>query len=618
MPHSALQTKLKLLPGSAGVYFFKDDEGRILYIGKAASLRKRVAQYFHEGGEGDRSHIRLMLEKVADLEVIATDSEAEAMILEANLVHEKKPRYNILLKDDKHFPYIKVTINEDYPRLLVVRRVLDDGARYFGPYTDPRSMRRILRWLKQVFGIRECNRALPLKPGERPCLYVQIGRCCGPCTSAISLEQYRERVNQVCAILGGRIQSLVDEIGRRMADAAASQNYEEAASLHDRRTAVKQMIERQKMDDADASVCRDVFADASRGNLRCAVVIRIREGIVLERQSFFFQQSAFESETEGWSSFLRQYYLQHVEVPAEILVPLQLDDTEAMTSWLKERRGARVEIRFPQRGEKVRLLELAHKNADLLLLEELGKRQASHGEIPPSVVALQRELGLAKPPRRIECFDISNLQGSDTVASMVTFLDAKPKKSDYRHYRIESLRTPDDFAAMYEVISRRLRRVKEEASPLPDLILVDGGKGQLTAGLSALRDNGTPRQAVAALAKRLDEVFIPGRADSIMISRTSPALRLIQRIRDEAHRFAINYHRKLRGKRVLQSALDSLKGIGTRRKETLLQKFGSVDGVRAAPLQQLEEAIGKRAAQALFNQLHPQDTIQKTEVSKSQ
>ncbi len=605
MTNTALDAKLKLLPDLPGVYFFKDSQDHILYIGKAGSLRRRVVQYFRKDGEGDRPHIRLMLEKVADLEVIATDSEAEAMILEANLVHEKKPRYNILLKDDKHFPYIKVTLNEEVPRLLVVRRVLNDGARYFGPYTDPRSMRQILRWLKQVFGIRECNRSLPLRPGERPCLYLQIGRCCGPCAATVSLAEYRERADQVCAILAGRTQSLLAEVDRRMAQAATEEKYEEAAILRDRKTAIEKLIERQKMDGADSSVSRDVFADACRGNLRSVAVIRIREGLVLERRHFLFQQGGLDDETEIWSCFLRQYYLAHPEIPSEILIPLELEDAEAMRQWLAAQRNLRVEIRAPQRGEKVRLLELARRNADLLLLEEMGKRQALDGAIPPAVAALQRELGMARPPRRIECFDISNLQGTDTVASMVSFLDGKPKKSEYRHFRLESLQKPDDFAAMYEVITRRVRRIAGEGASMPDLILIDGGKGQLSAGLSALRDNGAPDQAVAALAKRLDEVFVPGRDDSIMIGRTSPALRLIQRVRDEAHRFAISYHRKLRKKRTLTSELDALKGIGPKRREALLRRFGSYQRICEAALPDLETVVGKRIADLVFSQLHP-------------
>jgi excinuclease ABC subunit C len=384
-----------------------------------------------------------------------------------------------------------------------------------------------------------------------------------------------------------------------MQEAAERQEYEHAAGIRDWLAGIEKIIERQKMDETESDVNRDVFAYAVSGTTGCVAVIRIREGLVIERQHFIVQLSDIEDEGENISSFVRQYYTNQIGVPNELLLPVQLNDAEQLERWLRQLKGTAIQILYPRRGEKVRLLELSKKNAEFLLSEELVRRQQLHGGVHPALEALQKELGLPVLPRRIECFDISNLQGTDTVASMITFVDAKPLKKQYRHYKITTVDGPDDFASMYEVVSRRTARLMQEGQALPDLILIDGGKGQLSAACRALGDNKAEGQPVAALAKRLDELFVPGHADPIMLSKHSPALRLIQRVRDEAHRFAITYHRKLREKRVINSELNAISGIGPKKREALLKKFGSVAKIREATHEELSAVVGEKLASVI-------------------
>lgn len=598
--NSLLEEKLKLLPDQPGVYFFKDKTAKTLYIGKAFSLKKRVSQYFHKNADEERPNIQSMMDKVYDIEYIVTDTEKEALILEANLVRENKPYYNILLKDDKHFPYIKITISEPFPRVLVTRRVIKDNSKYFGPYTDIRSMRKTLEFLRKIFKIRFCNKTLPLKNDERPCLYFHINRCSGACSGKISRKEYKNRIDEFSAILSGRARSLVDDIKKQIKENISTENFENAAVLRDKMISLQNIMERQKMDESDPDINRDVFALSIIGSDACMIVIRIREGLFLDRNHFMLRISSIEDESESYSSFIKQYYMNQEEIPGEILLPVDISDKFLISEWLKEKKKSSVEIIMPKRGEKVRMLELAMKNADLLLKEDLAKRETLKGETHSAVTAIQKELGLAKPPLRIECFDISTLQGTDTVASVVSFYNAKPKKSDYRHYKIKTVDGQDDFSSINEAVIRRINQIKEEGKDMPDLFLIDGGKGQLSAGVSALKQFNLANQPIAAIAKRIDEIFIPDRDFPVMINKKSPGLRLLQRIRDEAHRFAITFHRKLRDKRTVFSELDAVKGIGTKKKIALLAKFGSLEQIKKASLEELEKTAGKSAAKRLF------------------
>lgn len=601
MKKTEFHGKLPLVPENPGVYMFKKSDGEILYIGKANNLKKRIQQYFGREPE-TRMNISLMMRKVADFETIVTNSEVEALILEANLVHEHKPHYNMRLKDDKYFPYIRVTVQELYPGLYVTRNKEKDGARYFGPYTDSKAMRRTLSFLQKTFHVRDCKKNIRAGKPERPCLYYQIRRCQGVCTGEVSQQEYANRVERVCDFLAGKSMVIAEDIKRKMEEAAAREEYEHAAEFRDQYLMIEKVIEKQRMDMSDAPVSRDIFSFVERGETGCAVVIRVREGLVLDRQHFILQLSKMDEEGVG-PSFLTQYYTHQDQIPSEILLPVEIPENALFEGWLSKKRGGTVKILFPKRGEKVRLLKLAQKNAELKLIEELGKQQVLRGSVHPAVSALQRELGLKKLPRRIEGFDISHLMGTDTVASMVLFFDAKPQKKEYRHYKIEDIQKPDDFASMHQVVTRRMRRLKEEGKERPDLLLIDGGKGQLSAASKALKEQGIKDQAVIALAKRLDEVFLPGRKDSVMIQKTSPAIKLIQRIRDEAHRFGLSYQKIRRGKRVLASPLDTVKGIGTVRKEKLLRKFGSVKRIKAAGVDEIAKVVGEKVAVAVMKGL---------------
>jgi excinuclease ABC subunit C len=588
-----LREKLESLPIAPGVYLFKDAAGRVVYVGKARVLRDRVRSYF-QSGRPFELHKTRMLGEIEDLDLVVTDTEKEALALENNLIKRHKPRYNVLLRDDKNHPYLKLTLAEAYPRLHVVRRPAEDGNSYGGPYIPASLGRRTASLTHRLFGVRSCKEKLD-GHRPRPCLQYQIKRCIAPCVAEVcSLDRYRRACEDASLFLEGRTDEVVARLEAEMARAAAAERYEEAASLRDQVRTLARLETPQKITTTEIEE-RDLFGACVEGERAALQVFSVRDGKVVAREGYLLEGVA---EPEGLlAAAIQQFYAQGRYVPREVLVPLEIEERELLESWLSERRGTLVKIRVPQRGEKVRLLELVVRNARLAYdLEWKHPRQRSQ-EI---LRALRDLLDLEEEPRRIECFDISNIQGSDIVASMVCFVDALPKKSEYRKFRVKSVSgAPDDFASMREVVGRRYRRLLEEGKELPELVLIDGGKGQLGAASEALKELGLGDQPVASLAKQEELIFVRGRSAPIALPRASPVLQLVQRVRDEAHRFAIGFHRQVRSKRTLASELDEIPGVGPTKRKKLLTRFGSVRGVRGAGQTELAQTVGKATAASI-------------------
>ena len=592
---TSLRERLDLLPREPGVYLMKEAEGKIIYVGKAKVLRDRVRSYFQPGADDGRRQFRMLVSSVRGLDYIVTDTELEALILEANLIKAHKPRYNISLKDDKKYPFVKVT-KETFPRILVTRDVVKDGGRYFGPYTDVKAMRRTIDTLHRLFRVRTCAYDLP-NPKVRLCLDYEIKRCDGPCEGLIAEWDYKKIIDQAILFLTGRNEEVVNVLRNRMAAAAEQLRFEEAAEIRDRLASLESVTNRQKVVSADVTDW-DAVAIAREDEEACGVVMEVRSGRLLGRKNYFLGGVMESSDSEVVSAFVRQAYLDTAFTPGEICLPCDVEDREAICDWLAERAGGRVEIRVPQRGDKVKLLGMAANNAALLLAERRLRRENRKQQVPNAVAALQRDLRLARPPRRIEAMDISNTQGTDPVASLVCFVDGRPKKGGYRRFRITEVAGPDDFAMMRHVVTRRFKRLMEEGEAFPDLLLVDGGKGQLSSAVEALTALGVADQPVIGLAKRLEEVFVPGHSDPQNIPRTSSALKLLQAVRDEAHRFANTYHQTLRSKRQTFSALDEVEDVGPARRRALLRKFGSVRRIAEADASEIAgvSGIGARLA----------------------
>jgi len=593
-----LEIKLKNLPTSAGVYLFKDRSGRIIYIGKAKNLRNRVRTYFQKSSDHILRTSR-MVAKIADVEMLLTDTEAEALILEANLVHEHHPRYNVSLRDDKHFPYIKVTTNEPFPRVLIVRRVDKDGATYFGPYTSSKGMRRTVSFLTRLFNIRSCNLVIPAPEGKslQVCLDYRIKRCGGPCEDLQSREDYAEGVEAVLMVLKGKSKTLIDHLTEKMHAASAALNFEEAAEARDQVEALQSTMIKQKVDVGDL-IDRDIVALAREGGDIVAIVMQIREGVLIGRQDFQLRAEDDHTDETVLETFVTQYYNHQPNLPDELFLPYGFPEQQLVEDWLKMQRGSRVRIVTPQIGEKVRLVELAARNARLLLDELLIQKRQVSERTSKMVTSLQDALKLTRAPRSIVCFDISNTGETDAVGSAVFFKNAQPRKKEYRHFKIKSVTGQDDFKMMREVVGRYFSGRERDKQPLPDLVVVDGGKGQLSAVTVELKVLGLSEQPAIGLAKRLEEVFLPGLSDPIVISRSSPALMLLKQVRDEAHRFAITYNRKVRTKRTVKSVLGDIKGVGPAKQTMLLKTFGSVDQIRKLSIEELSAVKGINAALA--------------------
>jgi excinuclease ABC subunit C len=600
-----LQTNLKNLPASPGVYQFINKNGKVIYVGKAKNLRNRVRSYFQEN-PGSAKTIA-MVSKTEDLQLVITDSELEALILENNLIKQLKPRYNVNLKDDKSFPFIKVT-NELFPRIYPTRKVFNDGSKYFGPYTDVRSMRGSLKMINQIFKIRSCKLDLTEKniadKKFKVCLDYHIKKCDGPCENLVSVKAYNEMVDEVIKLLKGKTDDLIKDLKTRMQTAVENLEYEKAAELRDKIDQLNSISSKQKIvndDDED----RDIFAIAYEGKDSTCAVFNIRSGKLIGKKQLKLAIEDGEELANIYSAAIKFYYGDQVEIPREVIVEITPEDADALTEWLRMKSNRKTKIFVPQRGDLKSLVKMCKENAILQLKEIQLQKMKNLGNVSYSVSALQRDLRLKTLPRKIECFDISNLQGTDTVASMVVFEDGKPKKSLYRKFIIKTVEGPDDFSSMREVIERRYTRLKEENQSLPDLIMVDGGKGQLSSAVEILDNLGFTNYNIIGLAKRLEEVFLPNNSDPELIPKTSSGLKLLQQVRDEAHRFAITFHRARRSKRTIKSELTDIKGIGTSIAKKLLETFGSLEGIKKSNFEELEKIVGKKKAELLINHFKP-------------
>lgn len=610
---SELLDKLESLPKSPGVYLFKDKTGRVIYVGKAKALRNRVRSYFNKGEDGRYQYHRLV-RAIEDVEVIVTDSEIEALILEANLIKQKVPYYNVRLRDDKSYPYLKVT-NELFPRVFLTRRTPKDGSKYHGPYTDVKELRQFLRTFKGVLKVRHCNRTITqelIASGKyRPCLNYHIGRCAGACSGLISPEDYRRNVHHLVDLIHGRDSELVSYFRAEMSKASQEQRYEEAAQWRDRLRQVENLARRSAVSELESPALsdRDVIALACEDEDGCAALFQIRSGRIVGRSHFYLSSIFEKSPVEVLEGLLKDYYNRTESIPDEVFLPMAIEDADLLEQWLSQRRGKKVRVEAPRIGDKARLVRLVTRNAELLL-GELKLQKSKKDFIHHSLKALQRDLALPLPPRRIEAFDISNIQGRDAVASMICFKDAKPLKSEYRRFKIRTVEGADDFAMMGEAITRRYRRVLREKEKPPDLILVDGGKGQLNRAVKALKDLALDKIPVVGLAKKLEEVFLPGYADPQNIPKNSSGLKLLCHVRDEAHRFAIAYHRLLRKKRTLTAELDGIRGVGENRKKALLRHFGSLKKLKDANARDISHVpgISQKLAQTIYKQLHATET----------
>jgi excinuclease ABC subunit C len=649
-----LRAILRQLPLAPGVYLMKDAGGRVLYVGKADLLRHRVRSYFGSKAALDARILR-MVGEVADVDYIVTDTVSEAFLLENNLIKEHRPRFNIRLRDDKSYPFVKITLAEDFPRIVRTRKLARDGSRYFGPYASASGVDETLKLLRKIFPFRTCNLEIPAgtRVLERPCLLYYIKRCQGPCIEAIETDAYRAAIDRVVDFLDGKQEGIAAELHAEMLEHSEALRYEAAAVARDKLRAVERTIEQQKVA-AYTTLEQDVVGLAREAGEACLQLFVIRNGKMIGREHFIVEGAGEASDAEVLGSFLQQYYAAVERPPREVLVPAVPADGDALAGFLSGRRGARVHIHVPERGEKRRMLALATQNAVEALAKERAEWLADAGKRDEALDEVATALDLPRPPERIECYDMSNIQGTSAVGSMVVFINGRPEPREYRRFRIRSGDTPDDFRMMAEVLRRRFSRAarlraetgalslaavgadeapEDEVPPdeageeragdqrrsgrraarreaasgwaLPDLVIVDGGKGQLSAGHGVLEELGLTDLPIAGLAKRFEELYVPGRSAPIVLPRTSQGLYLVQRIRDEAHRFAITYHREVRGRRALHSELDDVPGIGPARKRTLLKRFGSVRRIREASLDEVAATpgIGREVAERLKGHL---------------
>ena len=608
---SRVENQLKSLPAKPGVYLFRDAAGDVLYVGKAKSLRPRVRQYFQAGRSDTRAGIDKLVDRIADVETIVTGTEVEALHLEQNLVKRHRPPFNVRLRDDKSFPYIAVTIEDEYPRVMFTRERHRAGVWYFGPYANAKKVRETLDVLNRVFPYRPCEGPKPGRHSGIPCLDFHIERCLAPCVGYISQEDYRGIIDGVIEFLSGNTKPIRRELEEKMHAAAGEERFEDAARYRNRLYAVQHLVERQAVERHSGGTA-DIIGFAAQDDRAVVQIFPLRGGKMIDRHSFHLENVGGQDVTTILESFGLEYYGSAPSVPPQIVVPRDAGDLSALAELLSERRGARVEVRTAERGEKRRLQQLADENASHALVNEQAQSEQRRARRVESLEELREALNLESLPIRIECFDISHAMGQDPVGSMVVFQDAMPRKSDYRKFGIKTAGDePDDFAAMAEVISRRFARVADPIgepawTTVPNLVVVDGGKGQLSAALEAMQSYDLPRVAVIALAKRIEEVFVPGRPEAIVLSRHNPGLQLLQRLRDEAHRFALGFHRQRRESRGFASLFDELEGVGPARRRALLQHFGSVERMVAATQEELEGVPGvpAKTARRIYAQLH--------------
>ncbi len=602
-----LEKKIYGLPSKPGVYLHKDAAGRVIYVGKAKNLRVRVRSYIQDNRPVD-AKTKVLMRKIAEVDVIVTDTEAEALLLENTLIKEHRPRYNVLLKDDKSYPYIRIT-KEEYPQVFKTRRVVRDGSKYFGPYTDGSYLYYLMKTLKSIFPIRSCDLPLTeksIKDGRyKVCLDYHIKKCEGPCEGMVSKERYNEHIRLAQQILRGKTKDLEHQLTVKMMELSDAMKFEDAAQIRTRLHKLQEYTSKQKVLSAD-DLDQDLFALARIGTDMCTVVFVIRDGKLVAKRHFLVSGSDFGDDAEILQATVERWYSEVEEFPQEIIVPIELLDLEFIEARILQRTHRNVEVTVPKIGDKKKLLQMAETNADYLLREVLLQQAQKDQTMPRAVMSLQRDLQMQKMPRRIECFDNSHMQGTDYVSSMVVFIDGKPKKSEYRKYRLKTMQGNDDFEAMKEVITRRYSRGIEEQTEMPDLVVIDGGKGQLSHAMEIFEELGlVGKFTVIGLAKRLEDVFLPNEPDPIVLPKSSSSLRLLQQARDEAHRFAITFHRALRSKRTLQTELTTIAGVGDKTAANLLIRFGSVEGVVKSTDQQLLEVVSQKLVDAIRSHFLP-------------
>ena len=585
--------KVSHLPTTPGVYLWRDKYQRIIYVGKAINLRNRVRSYVQQ--DVNRSvKVTAMMRRAWDVETIQTKTEMEALILEATLIKEHHPKYNIMLRDDKTYPYVKITVQEDFPRLFMTRRLERDGAKYFGPFTDVTAVHHVLRILRSYYPLRTCK---SMKV-ERPCLQYHMHYCEGPCMNYVTVESYRRYIDDIVALFEGKQVQVIQEITSKMEQASEDLEFELAAKYRDDLLSIQKVQEKQRMVTQRGDM--DVLGMAIDGPMACIQLFFIRSGRLLGRENYFVQHEGDGPELV-MTEFIKQYYGGSTFIPKELLLPMDSVDRELFSEWFTSMKGQQVDVSVPQRGYKKDLIKMAEENALNFLAERRRQWQYTIDKSGGAVKKLAEVLDLPRLPERMECYDISHMQGAETVASMVVFEGGKPAKREYRRFKLKTVQgKPDDFASMAEIMERRYGNEKDW--PMPDLIIIDGGKGQLNAALPVIRAMGVTDVPVISLAKRIEEVFVEGESESIILEHHTPELQLLQQIRDEAHRFAITYHRRLRGKRNLESVLDHVEGIGPKRRKALYKHFGNLDAMRVAELEELEsvEGMNKKAALAVY------------------
>ena len=621
-PSIRITEKLASLPDKPGVYIFKDKESEVIYIGKGLSLRSRVRSYWNQATWLDRPKLAVLVPRVEDIEIVVTNSEKEALLLEATMVRKHMPRYNVHLKDDKKYPWLCITYDEPFPRLIMVRDPVrykkeHPKAKVFGPYVETGMMWETVRVLRKVFPMRQ--RRTPFFK-DRPCMNFYIGLCMGPCQKLVEEDFYNHMVQQVELFLSGSQSAAVRKMEEEMSLASEALRYEEAAKIRDRLVALRTVLEKQQVFFKDNKASIDLIAESHTERLIMICLMRVREGKLIGSETFALPLQDKTKPDEAYQSFIDQYYSESedISLPHDVVLQYQIEDEEALGQLLSQRTKRNVKLQVPSRGDKVKLLEMAKKNASLALENQLKEEHGTNAKVMELLTKLQEELELSKPPRRIECFDISNIQGTDNVASMVVFEQAVAKKSDYRTFKIKTVEgEPNDFASMKEVVGRRFKRLKEEGKTFPELVIIDGGKGQLGAACEALAELGIEGQDIIGLAKRQEEVYKPGRSNPFLLPRRSDSLHLLQRVRDEAHRFAITFHRKLRSKRSLMSGFDELPGVGEARRKKLMLYFNSFDRLRKASYEDIKAVPGipERTAIAIFQHLHPPAQGEGTELA---
>ncbi|MDO8670127.1 MAG: excinuclease ABC subunit UvrC [Dehalococcoidia bacterium] len=619
MESKRFQEQLRAVPLVPGVYLMKDAAGNVIYVGKAIKLRNRLRSYFGSLG-GHTLKVASMVQRIVDFEFIVTDTELEALILECNLIKKHRPHYNVLMKDDKNYPFLRIDVNEDWAKVGITRRVDQDGARYLGPYADTGSVRKTLELLKKLFPYRACNKNIT-GADPRPCLNFHIHRCLGPCFGGASQSEYHDVIQQVIHFLEGKQDLVIRDLKRKMEEASDNLRFERAAFLRDQVRAVDRVVERQKIVSTTA-IDQDVIAFARNDGQACVEVFFVRSGKLIGREHFILQGTQEEDAKEILTSFVKQFYTAATFVPSQVLLQNQIDESKIIERWLKGRKGAKVTVSVPKQGEKRKLIEMVAENASQALDQMRAKWLADQDRTVGAIQELQDHLGLAILPKegpvRIECYDISNIQGTAAVGSMVVFENGQPKPGHHRRFKIKTVEGPDDYAMIQEVLRRRFRRVKSPPvqrpeggqggaelartddgwSILPDLIIIDGGKGHLNAALEVLRDLGMDSLATISVAKEHEEIFMAETMEPLILPRNAQSLYLVQRIRDEAHRFAITYHRNVRRRESFNSLLDDVPGIGPRRKQALLRHFGSVKAIREASVDELAAVVGMTRSMA--------------------